>query len=151
MENFSSDGFRRVFFKPNGTPITPGNFSSTGGKVLIKPDITAADGVATTLPLNKGLNPFFGTSAAAPHAGGIAAQVLSMRPSATAKEVREALNASAIDILKTGIDNASGRGIIMAPKAVQAIINSPMSFSAADDVESDDEAAGLAAESASEG
>src|SRR5262249_98064 len=50
VETFSSDGPRRVFFNPDGTPITAGNFSSTGGKVLQKPDITAADGVNTTLP-----------------------------------------------------------------------------------------------------
>lgn len=121
VENFSSDGFRRIFFTANGTPITPGNFTSTGGTLLKKPDITAADGVVTTLPLNGGLNPFFGTSAAAPHAGAIAAQVLSFRPSAKPGEVRQALNASAIDILTPGIDRASGRGIIMAPGAVQAI------------------------------
>ena len=123
VEFFSSDGFRRIFFHPNGSPITPGNFSSTGGKLLIKPDITAADGVATTLPPNSGLNPFFGTSAAAPHAGAIAALVLSRRPSATPAQVRKALNASAIDILTSGIDRASGRGIIMAPGAVNAITN----------------------------
>ena len=31
--------------QPDGTPITPGNFTSTGGAVRQKPDITAADGV----------------------------------------------------------------------------------------------------------
>ena len=35
----SSDGPRRIFFEPDGTPITAGNFSSTGGKVLQKPDL----------------------------------------------------------------------------------------------------------------
>src|SRR6185295_12281391 len=50
IENFSSDGLRRVFFNPNGSAITPGNFSSTGGTVRQKPDIAAADGVRTTLP-----------------------------------------------------------------------------------------------------
>ncbi|HEV8184856.1 MAG TPA: S8 family serine peptidase [Chthoniobacterales bacterium] len=121
VETFSSDGFRRIFFNANGGAITPGNFTATGGKLLIKPDITAADGVVTTLPFDSGLNPFFGTSAAAPHAGAIAAQVLSRRPSATPGQVRQALNASAIDILVSGIDRTSGRGIVMAPGAVQAI------------------------------
>jgi len=121
VETFSSDGFRRIFFNANGGAITPGNFTATGGKLLIKPDITAADGVATTLPFDSGLNPFFGTSAAAPHAGAIAAQVLSRRPSATPGQVRQALNASAIDILAPGIDRTSGRGIVMALGAVQAV------------------------------
>ena len=47
---FSSDGPRRMFFEADGTPITADNFSSTGGRVLDKPDLTAADGVATSTP-----------------------------------------------------------------------------------------------------
>jgi len=50
VETYSSDGPRRIFFNPNGTPITPGNFSSTGGQVLQKPDIAAADRVSTATP-----------------------------------------------------------------------------------------------------
>ena len=49
LERFTSDGPRRIFFEANGTPITPGNFSSTGGEVRQKPDITAADGVQTSV------------------------------------------------------------------------------------------------------
>jgi subtilisin family serine protease len=86
VELFSSDGPRRIYFRPDGTPITPGNFSSTGGSVLSKPDITAADGVSTTFPLG-GLNPFFGTSAAAPHAGAIAALVKSFAPNLTSSQI----------------------------------------------------------------
>src|SRR6201999_1146038 len=56
IELFSSDGPRRVFFNADGSAITPGNFSSTGGKVLREPDFTAADGGATTLPGRSGLN-----------------------------------------------------------------------------------------------
>lgn len=110
----SSDGPRRVFFNQNGAPYTPGNFSSTGGIVLQKPDITAATGVKTTLPTNSGLNPFFGTSAAAPHAGAIAAQILSFRPGLTPAQVRIALYNSCLDIEAAGFDRDSGRGIVMA-------------------------------------
>ena len=69
VETFTTDGPRRVFFYPNGTAITPGNYLATGGKVRYKPDISAADGVKTATP---GFNPFYGTSAAAPHAAAIA-------------------------------------------------------------------------------
>ena len=34
----------------DGTPITPGDFSATGGLVRQKPDITAADGVSIITP-----------------------------------------------------------------------------------------------------
>ncbi len=73
VETFSSDGLRRIFFEADGTPITAGNFSSTGGRVLQKPDLAAADGVSTSTP---GFSTFKGTSAAAPHAAAIAALML---------------------------------------------------------------------------
>ena len=63
VEFFSSDGPRRIFFHPDGRPITPGNFSSTGGRVLLKPDLTAADRVSTSTP---GFESFPGTSPASP-------------------------------------------------------------------------------------
>ena len=69
-EVFSSDGPRKIFFNPDGTAITPGNFlfGSNGGTTLTKPDIATADGVSTKTP---GFLPFFGTSAAAPHAAAV--------------------------------------------------------------------------------
>ena len=76
-ETFTSDGPRRVFYQPDGTPITPGNFTSTGGEVRQKPDIAAADGVLTTVP---GFERFFGTSASAPHAAAIAALIAVRQP-----------------------------------------------------------------------
>ena len=118
VEVFSSDGPRRMFFNPDGTAITPGNFSSTGGLVLQKPDFTAADGVATTMPTNSGLNPFYGTSAAAPHAGAIAALLLSYRPDLTPAQIRAALVNSAIAIGTPGWSRDSGAGIIMADQAI---------------------------------
>ena len=69
----NSDGPRRIFFQPNGTAITAGNFSSTGGKLLQKPDLTAATCVSTATP---GFSIFCGTSAAAPHAAAIGALML---------------------------------------------------------------------------
>ncbi|HEY2712077.1 MAG TPA: FG-GAP-like repeat-containing protein [Chthoniobacterales bacterium] len=119
-ETFSSDGPRRIFYNADGSAITPGNFSSTGGLVLQKPDITAADGVKTTLPGSSGLNPFYGTSAAAPHAGAIAAQVLSRKLAAAPPQVHSALISSALDIEASGFDRDAGAGIVMAPGSLSA-------------------------------
>jgi subtilisin family serine protease len=113
-ERFTSDGPRRMFFSAAGTPFTPGNFTHTGGVVRRKPDITAADGVSTGLGTDTPFNPFFGTSAAAPHAAAIAALVLSGNPGTTTAELRSAFAATAPDLAPAGVDARSGRGILRA-------------------------------------
>ena len=121
VENFSSDGVRRVFYNVNGTAITPGNllFATNGGAVRQKPDFTAADGVDTTLASATGLNPFFGTSAAAAHAGAIAGLVLSFDQLTSANRIRAILTRTALDIEVPGIDRDSGWGIVMARRALE--------------------------------
>lgn len=121
VETFSSDGPRRLFFTANGTPLTPGNVSSTGGIVIQKPDFTAADGVSVT-GAGGFSSPFYGTSAAAPHAAAIAALVKSRKLSQTASDVRAALFASALDIEAPGVDRDSGAGILRADVAVAAVV-----------------------------
>ncbi len=111
-ETFSSDGLRRVYYDFGGNFLgTPGDVSPTGGVVRQKPDITAADGVATSAP---GFNPFYGTSAAAPHAAAIAALVKQAFPAFTNAQIRTALQNSAIDIELPGVDRDTGYGIVMA-------------------------------------
>ncbi|WP_410570023.1 S8 family serine peptidase [Amycolatopsis sp. cmx-4-61] len=127
-ERFTSDGPRRVFYEANGTPITPGNVSSTGGEVRNKPEITAADGVQTSVT---GFNPFFGTSAAAPHAAAIAALVLSGNPGLPPAEVREALINTAVDIETPGRDNFTGAGVILADKVLAYTGASPQPLAVA--------------------
>lgn len=117
VETFSSDGPRRMFFQPDGTPYTAGNFSSTGGVVLNKPDFTAADGGSTTVA---GFTTFYGTSAAAPHAAAIAALLKSYNPALTPAQIRTLLTSTALDIEGAGYDRNSGSGLIMALAAIQA-------------------------------
>ncbi len=121
VEDFSSDGPRRVFFSADGTAITPGNFSATGGAIRQKPDIAAADGVVTTLPGDSGLNPFFGTSAAAPHAGAIAALVKSYNRALSPAQIRSILTGTALDIESPGTDRDCGAGLVMALAALQSV------------------------------
>src|SRR5438132_1575464 len=120
VETFSSDGPRRIFFNGNGTAITPGDFSSTGGTVLQKPDITAADGVSVS---GAGGFPtqFSGTSAAAPHAAAIAALIKAANPALTQHQVKTALTSTAIDIEEPGTDRDSGAGIVMPYAALQSL------------------------------
>ena len=124
VEDFSSDGPRRIFYRPDGTPITPDDFSSTGGELLQKPDVAAADGVSTATP---NFSDFHGTSAAAPHAAAIGALVLDAAGGpgrVTPETFRSALVEAAIDIEAEGVDRNAGAGIPMAPAAVAALRSS---------------------------
>jgi len=121
VQTYSSDGPRQMFFQPDGTPITPGDFSSTGGEILDKPDIAAADEVSTS---TRGFAVFSGTSAAAPHAAAIAALMVDAaggRNRIDLTELREALTEAALDIEAPGDDRDSGAGIPLAPAAVSAV------------------------------
>ncbi|WP_410658725.1 S8 family peptidase [Amycolatopsis sp. lyj-112] len=117
-ERFTSDGRRHQFYNPDGSVITPGNVSSTGGATRNKPDITAADGVATSVG---GFQPFFGTSAAAPSAAAIAALLLQGKPNATQADIRSALVSTAIDLGAPGFDPVTGAGVIMTGPALAAL------------------------------
>ncbi|MGY6654101.1 S8 family serine peptidase [Amycolatopsis sp. TRM77291] len=128
VERFTSDGPRRMFYQVDGTPITPGNVSATGGEVRAKPDITAADGVSTSVT---GFTTFYGTSAAAPHAAAIAGLVLSGNPGLPPADVREALVNTAVDILAPGRDNSSGAGVILADKVLAYTGASPQPLASA--------------------
>jgi hypothetical protein len=95
-----------------------------------KPDASAIDGVSITgaggFP-----TPFLGTSATGPHAGAIAALVLSCKPSLLAGDagdvpatdrtnLRNALLNSATDLGTAGVDNTFGRGRLNASAAATA-------------------------------
>ena len=122
VQDYSSDGPRRMFYHPNGTAITPGNllFGTNGGTTLQKVDMAAGDCGTTTTP---GFITFCGTSAAAPAAAAIAALIKGANPGATNAQILSAMNASALDIEAPGWDRDSGAGIVMVP--------SPLVFPAA--------------------
>ncbi|HDS62901.1 MAG TPA: cell surface protein, partial [Methanofollis liminatans] len=74
-----------------------------------KPDISATDGVSVT---GSGgfSNPFYGTSAAAPHVAAIVGLVWGLAPDLSADEVREILLSSADDLGASGFDTTYGYG-----------------------------------------
>ena len=118
IETFSSHGPSEVFFPA---------FESRQ-----KPDVVAIDGVSVTgaggFP-----SPFFGTSAAAPHVAGIAAQVLEvlrqeepeLSKAASATRVFEALRSTATDLGSTEFDNVFGAGRVNALAAVVETLSPP--------------------------
>lgn len=64
-----------------------------------------------------------GTSMATPHVSGVAAIVWSAKPTATAAEVRNALNSTALDLGTAGRDNSFGWGLVQAFAAADALLN----------------------------
>ncbi len=97
-------------------------FSSQGPTIdgRIKPEIATFDGVVTTVP---GFEAFFGTSAAAPHAAGVAALLKQLIPWAGPDALNYYLQAFAEDLAPPGPDNLSGSGRMIAYPIFDAIIN----------------------------
>ncbi len=96
----------------------------------VKPDAVAIDGVSVS-GAGGFSSPFFGSSAAAPHAAGIAALVLACQPSlkhggpgdapaADRTALRNALLNSAVDLGSAGTDNTYGAGRLDADAAAAA-------------------------------
>ena len=119
-EPSSPDGPRRIFFQGNGTAITPGDFSSTGGQVLQQPTIAAADGVQVS-GAGSFTTPFFGTSAAAAHAAAIGALIKSAGSGFTPAQIKTALTTTAVDIETAGTDRDAGFGVVMPYPALVSL------------------------------
>ena len=86
LESFSSDGGTPLLFADNGTRLA-------SPLDLHKVDFVAPDGVSTTV---SGFSSFYGTSAAAPHAAGVAALLKQYRSSLTPTQIYADLKNTAI-------------------------------------------------------
>jgi hypothetical protein len=122
LESFSSRGGVPIFFDPSGSPLT-------AAENRPKPEMVAPDGVNTTFFYpgsdrdSDGIPNFSGTSAAAPHAGAVAALLKNAKPGASAPEIYTALQESAIDMSTVGFDFDSGFGLIQASSALEYILS----------------------------
>ncbi len=112
-EWFSSVGPTQILFDTDGNPIN---------EIRDLPLLTAPDGVSTAVP---GFDPFYGTSASAPHAAAVAALVLEQAAdlgiTLSVDELYELLFNTAVDIEVGGYDYLSGWGRIDAYAAVEAV------------------------------
>ena len=121
LEPFSSVGTTPILFDRSGTRLSE-------SQVREKPELVAPDGVNTTFfgqtdIDDDGLLNFFGTSAAAPHAAGVAALLLEANPQSTPEEIYRAMESTAIDVeySMSYEDIASNFGLIQADSAIAAL------------------------------
>jgi subtilisin family serine protease len=113
---------------PASSPTVAEDFSSAGPATILfptrqvrrKPDLTGIDGVATSRP---GFNPFYGTSAAAPHVAAVAALTIEANPAYSlpifTRFLREALRRTAFGLGVPGWDGSFGFGRADALTAVE--------------------------------
>ena len=124
----------QAFSSAGGVPTL---FDTAGNRLPVpqfrqQPALVAPDGVNTTFlgPIDvegDGFPNFFGTSAAVPHAAGVAALLKGLNPAASPDQIYANLKAAAIDMddpdipgFQTGFDFRSGFGLIQADVALGA-------------------------------
>ncbi|WP_373513461.1 S8 family serine peptidase [Persicitalea sp.] len=127
IEPFSSAGGTPILFSTDGTRLsTP--------IVRQKPEITSVDGTNNTFFGNDtsrdpdAFPNFFGTSAAAPHAAGVAALMKQKVPGISPAVILSTLESTALDMddpftpgFDAGFDFGTGYGFIQADRALKAI------------------------------
>ncbi len=109
-------------------------FGTLAGAVTAIPSIGVSDADGAVLAGLTGLNAtvsvtpdpaqyayFSGTSMATPHVSGIAALVWSHFPNCSAKQIRQVLNASAMELGKPGKDAEFGFGLVQARAAYERL------------------------------
>jgi hypothetical protein len=122
FESFSSSGTTPILFDLAGNPLA-------APELREKPAIVAPDGGNTTffgsdIPQDADTFPnFFGTSAAAPHAAGVAALLLQARPTLMPAKIYRSLENTAIDMDAPGFDNNTGFGLIQASAALPTALD----------------------------
>jgi hypothetical protein len=104
-------------------------------------------GVVSTLPQDGCVmcgpadtyGPADGTSMASPHVAGVAALIWSYNPEWTNTEIREAMNATALDLGEEGRDDFYGYGLVQAKEALFHLIADCTEFGCSDGFECDEE------------
>ena len=118
IESYSSLGGTAILFDVDGMPV---NITRE------KPEIVAPDGVNNTFfgfdsSVDADSFPnFFGTSAAAPHAAGVAALFKQLDSSIQPSTITSAMTSTAIDMNGAGFDYRSGYGLLQADAALATI------------------------------
>jgi subtilisin family serine protease len=135
IEPFSSRGPCEIFFAPRAElPVASTDadgFRTSQVVALIppeirdKPDVVAADGINTSLPL---FAPLFGTSAAAPHVAAVAALLMDLGGGpevVSASQVLSLMRTAAVDQGAPGVDDTYGFGVVNAVQMADVLQDTP--------------------------
>lgn len=122
-EKYSSRGPAKHFFEP---VVGKTAAAAIPEEVIAKPDVVATDCGATTFfaQFTSGAWRFCGTSAAAPHAAGIAALMVQGAASAGPAQIAKGLEESGRTVGPFGA-NSVGAGLIDAEKALEKVAATP--------------------------
>ncbi|MCK4950706.1 MAG: S8 family serine peptidase [Gammaproteobacteria bacterium] len=116
LEYFSSKGGTPILFDVSGNPVN---------EIRQKPDFTAPNGGNTTFfgsdYEGDGWPNFFGTSAAVPHAAGLAALLKEFDNNLGPDSIYATMQNTAIDMGAAGFDFESGYGLIQATLALASL------------------------------
>jgi hypothetical protein len=116
LESFSSAGGTPILFDTAGAPVS---------EFRQKPEFVAPNGGDNTFfgfdYESNGFPNFFGTSAAAPHAAGVAALLLHFDPSVSPDQIYAVLQDTAIDMDTPGVDLNTGYGLVQANLALASL------------------------------
>jgi subtilisin family serine protease len=111
-----------TYYRDDGLEETSSRGPTIDGRT--KPELVGPDGVSTSQGATGRFDPFFGTSAAAPHVAGVAALVIdSLNGSIEVPELRESLLSGATRLDARVPNNRTGYGLVNATGAIAAAEN----------------------------
>ncbi len=128
LDSFSSRGGTPILLDAQGNRLAE-------PEIRQKPEIVAPNGVTTTFEPSSGFNPFFGTSAAAPHAAGAAALLLQRAGGSkhlSPAQITALLQQTAVPLDPPG-NFRSGAGLVQADGATLAAFSSAITGTEGDD------------------
>ena len=116
IESFSAKGGVPVLFDTAGNPVND---------VRQKPDFVAPNGGDNTFfgsdYEGNGWPNFFGTSAAAPHAAGMAALLMEFDSTLSPDAIYTSMQSTAVDMSTAGFDFKTGHGLVQATLALASL------------------------------
>jgi len=111
---YSNTGVKLDVAAPGGSGASPATYA-TG---ILSTVQGSYNGVGVLTESGAKYAPMSGTSMAAPHVSGLAALLLSVHPSWTVEQIRQAIRQGALDVGAPGFDVTSGHGRIRATSSL---------------------------------